>query len=138
MKRSFTVHHKRRRRPDPDYASGPDDPRRHGRVARVEAPGLAPEAADLVVFSPRGNGFDGLLGVVPVAHIVVNPPRESRKHDFLWRCLLPMTLTTYQPAETLPKAQGAIQHKVREWLEAAGVIASPAALKRLREQRGGR
>jgi hypothetical protein len=92
---------------------------RQGRVER-------PAAADLLAFEDRQGRRYALLGVTVVGEISINPAGG----DFLWSCFLPGT-PRMQRATGIAKAQSALNFKVREWCEAAGLVVSAAAQAKL-------
>lgn len=97
----------------------PGDAIRKGRAA--------PAHTGVVGFDDRDGRVYALLGVMIVGEITINPAGGA----FLWSCFLPMT-PRMQRAADLDKAKGALDFKVREWLAAAGVVVSAAALQKLR------
>lgn len=101
--------------------------RRFGQAGDAIRQGRAGAAdAGVLGFDDRDGRIYAVLGVMIAGEITINPTG-----GFLWSCFLPMT-PRMQRAETLEKAKGALDFKVREWLEAAGVVVSAAALQRLR------
>lgn len=110
------------------------DRARAAQARRFGVPGDAVRQGKAVPIDCGVLGFDdrdgrvyAMLGVMIVGEITVNPAGGA----FLWSCFLPMT-PRMQRAADLEKAKGALDFKVREWLAAAGVVVSAAALQKLR------
>ena len=101
--------------------SAPGDPIRQGRAA-------AALPLDDLVFEDAGGKVTARLGVIAVGEITINPAGQRR--EYFWSCYLPMA-PRMRPAETLEKAKSALSFNVRDWLAAAGVVVSAAALARL-------
>jgi hypothetical protein len=121
----FTVERVRRAGPDAAYSPGmyaskPGDARRQGRADRTGDAAGAPAVPSLK-FLDTGAAIEARLGVICVARITINPTG-----GFLWSCYLPMVPPAPRPAADLEKAQAAIDYKVREWCEAARLIAARA------------
>lgn len=93
---------------------------RQGRVAMP--------AADVLVFVETGAKVSARLGVIEVGEITINP--AGMRAEYIFSCHLPMTRRMV-PAINLEKAKGGLAFVVRNWLDAAGVVVSAAALARL-------
>lgn len=84
---------------------------------------------DALRFEDRDGRILAMLGVVVVAQITINPAGGA---EYLWACYLPMCPNKPQKARDEAAARGAIERSVRQWCEAAGLVVSEAALRRLR------
>jgi hypothetical protein len=94
------------------YLSKPGDARRSGRAAPAE--GLLPVHLDAVETSAS---IELLLGTVTVGAITQNVGE-----GYFWDCYLPGFVRKHKPVMDADKARRAIEARVREWCEAAGVV----------------
>lgn len=110
----------------PAHRSAAGDPVRRGRVSRA-----APDDANAAPlrFEDRHGVCHAVLGVVVVGQITADPSA-----GYFWSCFLPQT-PRQQPAGDVDKARRALEFKVREWCEAAGVVVAGAPPARWRESR---
>jgi len=110
---TFSVQHKRARVPNADYASKPGDNRRSGRVAHVVAG--APVIS--IEYRETGASIEARLGVVVVGAVTHDPGA-----GYYWAVYLPDVPRSPRPAADAVKAKAALDHKIREWCEAARLI----------------
>lgn len=96
------------------------------RSAKAATP--AAESDDLI-FEDRGGRILAMLGVIVVAQITINPAGDA---EYLWACHLPMMPRQATKARDRAAAERAVAHQVRQWCEAAGLVVSAAALRKLR------
>lgn len=101
--------------PGPGYASKPGDVRRSGRVD--DGRGVAQIRIE---FADVGARIDARLGVVTVGMVTHDPAAGG----YFWAVSLPGLPATPRPAGDADKAKSAIEHKVREWCEAARLISA--------------
>jgi hypothetical protein len=101
--------------PGSGYASKPGDARRSGRVD--DARGMA---AVRIAFVDRGSHIEARLGVVTVGMVTHDPAAGG----FFWAVHLAGMSAAPKPAGDADKAKSAIEHKVREWCEAAKLISA--------------
>ena len=97
--------------------------------AKFMADQRAPDMASDIVFADRGGRTLAMLGVIVVAEITINPAGRA---EYLWACRLPMCPRAPQKARDEDAARRAVSHQVREWCEAAGLVVSESALRKLR------
>ncbi|WP_022722967.1 hypothetical protein [Rhodopseudomonas sp. B29] len=110
---TFTVQHKRRRTPDANYASKPGDARRSGRsVAAAGAPVIRIE------YRNGAAAIEARLGVIVVGTVTHDPATGG----YFWAVFLPDARRTPTPATTEEKARAALDHRIKQWCEAARLI----------------
>jgi hypothetical protein len=109
---SFTVEVKRSR--NPDYKSKPGDLRRSGK-AEGQAAGME---SVRVEFKEHAHTIEARLGVMIVGAVT----HDTTSEGYFWAVYLPGVNQMPKPARDPDAARRAIQHKVREWCEAAKLI----------------
>lgn len=95
------------------YQSKAGDPRRSGRAS-----GERGTASVNIEFRDRGSHIEARLGVVVVGTVTHDPASAG----YFWAVFLPGLPRAPKPAGDAGKGKGAIEHKVREWCEAARLI----------------
>lgn len=110
---AVVVEVKRSRSPQAGYTSKPGDARRSG---RAQAGGGSRPVR--IEFREGGQSIEVRLGVVTVGAVT----HDVASKGYFWAVYLPGMPNTPKPARSVEAARDAIEHKVREWCEAALLI----------------